>query len=83
MRILYFTRADSVHDQRFLAALAESGHEGFVLRLHPGEYPTPSGIKVVEWNGIEGQLTENDIPHLTQELNDVLTSVQPDRKSVV
>jgi glycosyltransferase involved in cell wall biosynthesis len=78
MRILYFTRADSVHDQRFLAALAESRHEGFVLRLHPGEYPTPSGIKTAEWSGTENLLTENDIPRLTQELTDVLTSVQPD-----
>ena len=77
MRILYFTRADSVHDQRFLAALAESGHEGFVLRLHPGEYPTPSGIQVVGWSGSEGPLTENDVPRLTQELAEVLKAVQP------
>lgn len=78
MRILYFTRADSVHDQRFLAALAESGHEGFALRLKPGEYPTPSGIKALEWGGCENHLTENDIPHLTQELGDVLKAIQPD-----
>lgn len=78
MRILYFTRADSVHDQRFLAALAESGHEGFVLRLHPGEYPTPNGIKILEWSGCENQLSENDIPRLTQELRDLLKLVQPD-----
>jgi hypothetical protein len=72
MRILYFTRADSVHDQRFMAALAESGHEGFVLRLVPGDYPTPSGVKVVEWGSSEIQLTENDIPRLTEELNELL-----------
>jgi len=78
MRILYFTRADSVHDQRFMAALAESGHEGFVLRLLPGDYPTPSGVKVVEWGGSENQLTENDIPRLTEELNELLKAVQPD-----
>ncbi len=78
MRILYFTRADSVHDQRFLTALAESGHEGFVLRLHPGEYPTPSGITALEWGGAEGQLSENDIPRLTQELGDILKEVRPD-----
>ncbi len=78
MRILYLTRADSVHDQRFLTALAESGHEGFVLRLHPGEYPTPSGIKTLEWSGSKSQLTENDIPRLTQELDEVLKAIQPD-----
>ena len=78
MRILYFTRADSVHDQRFLTALAESGHEGFVLRLNRGEYPTPSGITALEWSGTKNQLTENDIPRLTQELGEVLKSVQPD-----
>ena len=55
MRILYFTRADSVHDQRFLTALTESGHEGFVLRLRQGNYPTPSGITALEWGGAEGQ----------------------------
>ncbi len=77
MRILYFTRADSVHDQRFLAALAESGHEGLVLRLHPGEYPTPSGIQAVEWSGLEGELTENEIPRLTQELSELLKAIQP------
>ena len=78
MRILYFTRTDSVHDQRFLTALAESGHEGFVLRLHPGEYPTPAGINVVELGGSQNPLTENDIPRLTQNLDKVLNTVQPD-----
>ncbi len=78
MRILYLTRADSVHDQRFLTALAESGHEGFVLRLRAGDYPTPSGIKTLEWSGSESQLTENDIPRLTQELDEVLRAIQPD-----
>ena len=78
MRILYFTRADSVHDQRFLAALAESGHEGFVLRLRAGDYPTPNGIKVAEWGGIEDQLTENDISRLTLELSEMLKTIQPD-----
>lgn len=78
MRILYLTRADSVHDQRFLAALAESGHEGFVLRLKPGDYPTPARIKSLAWSGSENQLTENEIPHLTQELSELLKAVQPD-----
>lgn len=78
MRILYFTRADSVHDQRFLAALAESGHEGYVLRLNPGEYHTPSGITALEWSGAEGLLNENDIPRLTRELSDLLNAIQPD-----
>lgn len=78
MRILYFTRADCVHDQRFLAALAESGHEGFVLRLRPGEYPTPSGITALEWSGVKSQLTENDIPRLTLELSELLQAVKPD-----
>lgn len=78
MRILYFTRADSVHDQRFLAALAESGHEGFVLRLRPGSYPTPEGVRSLEWGGIQTPLAENDIPRLTRELSDLLAQIQPD-----
>ena len=78
MRILYFTRADSVHDQRFLAALAESGHEGFVLRLHPGNFPTPGSVQVVEWGGSQSQLSESNIEPLTRELEQVLKVVQPD-----
>jgi len=78
MRILYFTRADSVHDQRFLAALAESGHEGFVLRLHPGSFPTPGSVQVVEWGGSQSQLSESNIEPLTRELEQVLKVVQPD-----
>ena len=76
MRILYFTRA--VHDQRFLAALAESGHEGFVLRLHPGSFPTPGSVQVVEWGGSQSQLSESNVEPLTRELEQVLRVVQPD-----
>lgn len=78
MRILYFTRADSVHDQRFLAALSESGHQGFVLRLNPGEHPTPEGVTALEWAGVEGLLAEKDIPRLTNQLSELLSFVQPD-----
>ncbi len=55
MRILYFTRADSVHDQRFMAALAGSGHEAYVLRLYEGDYKTPpEGVSAIAFKGIKG-----------------------------
>lgn len=78
MRILYFTRADSVHDQRFLAALAESGHEGFVLRLKPGDYPTPSGVSIVEWEGFEEGLQSWNLPLAQRAFQKVIDQVQPD-----
>ncbi len=78
MRILYFTRADSVHDQRFIAALAESGHEGFVLRLNRGEYHTPAGVPALDWAGTDGLLSEMEIPRLTDDLTDLLNAVRPD-----
>ena len=52
MRILYFSRAYTTHDRRFLEALA-SRHETWFLTLEPaGEYddrPLPQGVRLAEW----------------------------------
>jgi glycosyltransferase involved in cell wall biosynthesis len=49
MRVLYFTEKDSPHDQRFLSALANSGHEGFALRQVMCQTETPEKITEVTW----------------------------------
>jgi len=78
MRILYLTRSDSVHDQRFMAALAESGHEGYVLRLYPGDFPTPAGIVDLKWMGFEQGLQSWNLPVAQRELERIIAELKPD-----
>lgn len=49
MRVLYFTGGDSVHDQRFLRALAETNLRIFALRQMDCHPNTPDGIVELEW----------------------------------
>ncbi len=78
MRILYFTRSDSVHDQRFMAALAESEHEAYVLRLYDGDFKTPQGVTPLSWKGIKGPLRLWQIPTLVLRLKKLLEELKPD-----
>ena len=78
MRILYLTRSDSVHDQRFMHTLAESSHEAFVLRLYPGEFPTPAGVTALEWVGFEGGLQPWNLPIAQRALTNVISEIEPD-----
>lgn len=78
MRILFLTRSDSVHDQRFLQTLAESGHEGFVLRLYPGNYPTPDGVTALEWSGFEQGIQSWNLPVAKRALKKIITEYSPD-----
>lgn len=78
MRILYFTRSDSVHDQRFMAALAESRHEAYALRLYEGDYQTPLGVSVIPFKGIKGPLRLWQIPALVGRLKKLLEELKPD-----
>ena len=78
MRILYMTRSDSTHDQRFMTALAESGHDGFVLRLRNGKFDTPRGVTPLQWQGIDGPLQLRQVSALRQQLRDILKDLRPD-----
>ena len=78
MRILYLTRSDSVHDQRFLQTLAQSEHEGFAWRLNAGQYPTPEGVTALEWSGVEGGLQAWNLPFAQKELEKAIQAVKPD-----
>jgi glycosyltransferase involved in cell wall biosynthesis len=78
MRILYLTRSDSVHDQRFMQTLAQSDHEGFVWRLNSGNYPTPEGVTALDWSGIEGGLQAWNLPFAQKELEKTIAATQPD-----
>ena len=78
MRILYMTRSDSTHDQRFMTALAESGHDGFVLRLRNGKFDSPRGVTPLQWQGIDGPLQLRQVSALRQQLRDILKDLRPD-----
>lgn len=52
MKILYFTLDYSVHDHRFLTALAKEKNEVFILRLEPSNSITniiPNRVKEIVW----------------------------------
>ena len=49
MRLLYFTEADSPHDQRFLRALAGTNHQVYALRQKASQPKASQGIIELSW----------------------------------
>lgn len=83
MRILYFSKDYCPHDHRFLAALSESEHQVFYLRLERGlrqteDRPVPSGIEQISWSGGLRPVRLADGPGLLLELRRIIQRVQPD-----
>lgn len=83
MRILFFSRDYTVHDHRFLAALAKTEHKVYFLRLERGggqgeSRPLPPGIEQVLWSGGQTPAALQDGPRLLLELRRVLRRTQPD-----
>jgi glycosyltransferase involved in cell wall biosynthesis len=83
VRVLYFSRDYTPHDHRFLAALAESDHTIYYLRLekrgHPvEERPLPQNIEAVSWSGGHRPASLPDMPGLFIALKEVLRRVKPD-----
>lgn len=82
MRVLYFTRDYTPHDHRFLAALAETEHQVFYLRLErrghqQEERPIPPGIETLPWVGGHGPARLVDAPRLLSNLRGVIDEVKP------
>ena len=80
MRVLYFTRGYTPHDQRFLTALASTGHEIHYLRLETDQ-PAPSlpeGVCPVDWRGLPGEATLEAGLLVTPELRELAQSLKPD-----
>lgn len=83
MRLLYFSRDYTVHDRRFLAALAGAGHTVGYLRLEDNataqeHRPLPPGIQPLAWAGGEKPFTPADRPRLLRSLRRVLSAFRPD-----
>src|SRR5215813_3914502 len=54
MRILYFSRNWTTHDQRFLQAIVAGGHDAWLLRWESGGRPLrrgelPAGVREALW----------------------------------
>ncbi|MBI3160582.1 MAG: glycosyltransferase family 4 protein [Chloroflexi bacterium] len=83
MKVLYFSRDYTPHDHRFLAALAQTEHEVYFLRLErrghaQEERPLPTGVQAVDWAGGLRPARLADGPRLLLSLRRVLRRVKPD-----
>jgi glycosyltransferase involved in cell wall biosynthesis len=80
MRILYFTRSDSPHDQRFIKAIAANGHEVFVLRLQPLEDSsgTQPGVTEIEWQGSPKRVGLVEITRIVPQVRKIIKNIHPD-----
>jgi glycosyltransferase involved in cell wall biosynthesis len=83
MRILYFSRTYTVHDRRFLTALAESEHEMFFLRLENDPVVGDTGplsprVTEVYWDDHEDSFSVEGRIRLVPALERILRKVSPD-----
>jgi L-malate glycosyltransferase len=82
-RILYFSRDYTVHDQRFLVALAKTEHQVFFLRLEKrnnglSENLIPSGVEFVHWAGGQEPYTSAQRQRRISDLKRVIEQIKPD-----
>ena len=83
MKVIYFSKDYSPHDHRFLAALAETNHEVFYLKLENNarqieDRPVPAKIRQVLWAGGQKPFRWGDVPRLTIDLKRVIKEIKPD-----
>jgi glycosyltransferase involved in cell wall biosynthesis len=68
MRVLYFSRAYTPHDHRFLTAIAEAGHQPFFLKLITNQASDkralPEGTEELHWTGSLRKLVADIKPDL-------------------
>lgn len=82
-RILYFTRAYSSHDYRFVSSLVEAGYEVHYLRLVPvgqdtEDRPLPHQVNSISWSGGPEQLSGLELLRTIAQLKSILSTVKPD-----
>ena len=83
MRILYFTRDYTVHDHRFLSALAGTEHKVYYLRLERLGFATddrslPPEIELVAWAGGRKPVGWQDGLRLLDGFKDAIRKLKPD-----
>ncbi len=76
MKILYFSRDYSPHDERFLTALGHTAHKVNFLRLAPSrEIDLPAGISEARFTPPSAGAAENS---RVDELKEILAALKPD-----
>jgi L-malate glycosyltransferase len=83
LRIIYFSLDYSPHDYRFLAALAETEHEVYYVRLQRGlrpveDRPIPAKINQVLWAGGQNEFHWRDLLRLTFDFQRLTREIKPD-----
>ncbi len=83
MRLIYFTRDYSPHDERFLKLLSESGHDVFLLRLEGESLKTrkislPEKIQELVWKSSSESRKYRKIEELKEEIATIFFEVKPD-----
>lgn len=83
MRILYFSRDYTPHDYRFLAALAQTEHKVYYLRLENRgqaweDRPVPPEIEIIPWAGGQKPARFRDGLRLLFDLKRVIRDFEPD-----
>ncbi len=83
MRLIYFTRDYSPHDERFLQVLAKSDHEVFLLRLEGGSLVSrgielPGKIEELGWKSSLDSRKNREIEELKEELAGIFLKEKPD-----
>jgi len=78
LRVLYFTRDYSPHDERFLSALAQTPNEVFFLRMEPRQsVELPAGITEVKFPG-NVRVNSDPVDNRVTDLRAILDKVKPD-----
>src|SRR5688500_11235737 len=83
MRILYVSHGYTTHDRRFLAKLAEPGHELHFLQLHDDgvsyeKRELPKGVQPVGWTQDPRPITPQSCVGYMPAFDRVLRQVKPD-----
>ncbi len=83
MRVIYFSSSYGPHDHRFLASLANTGHEVHYLRLGDESVvterrPIPPNIEQVHWIGSQRSYRWREVPALARELRGITRRINPD-----
>jgi len=83
MRLIYFSLDYTPHDHRFLAALAETEHQVYYVRLQVGprqseSRPVPENIEIVQWAGGQKPFEWRDLPKLTFDFRRLVKKIKPD-----
>jgi glycosyltransferase involved in cell wall biosynthesis len=83
MKVIYFSLDYTPHDHRFLAALSETGHQVYYVRLQRGrrqteDRPVPSNIEQVLWEGGQDIFRWRDLPKYVMGLRRIVKRIRPD-----